>query len=219
MNSEEFILEADGRDKDKYLHIFRRYKIPLIVSVLGILFLAVAIVLLVKEKVTSPSPVAFISESSSSASVKIMIDVEGAVVKPGVYSMDKEDRINDVLVLAGGLSKDADRDWVTKYLNRAAKLIDGGKIYIPSVKENNGTKLQIPNTKLQTQQSNLGVTEGAVNINLASQKELESLPGVGEVTAGKIISGRPYSSIDDLKTKKVVGNALFEKIKNLITAY
>ena len=79
------------------------------------------------------------------------------------------------------------------------------------------------NPKTQNQNLNLksknilGVTEGLININTATQTELEALPGVGPVTAGKIIDGRPYQTLEELKTKKAVGNALFEKIKDKLT--
>ena len=63
----------------------------------------------------------------------------------------------------------------------------------------------------------IGLTTGLININSASQTELEALPGVGPVTAGKIIDGRPYQTLEELKSKKAVGNALFEKIKDKLT--
>lgn len=56
-----------------------------------------------------------------------------------------------------------------------------------------------------------------VNINSASAQELEKLPGIGPVTAGKIIAGRPYTSIDELLVKKVVGRSTYEKISPLVT--
>ncbi|MBI2404837.1 helix-hairpin-helix domain-containing protein [Candidatus Gottesmanbacteria bacterium] len=58
---------------------------------------------------------------------------------------------------------------------------------------------------------------GSVNINTASQNELESLPGVGPVTAKKIIDNRPYQTLEELVSKKAVGNALFEKIKGSLS--
>ena len=64
----------------------------------------------------------------------------------------------------------------------------------------------------------LGNTD-LININNASESELDSLPGIGKVTAQKIISGRPYQTIKELKTRKIVGNSTFEKIKNLISVF
>ncbi len=200
------------------------YKFPIILAGIGLLFLFIGTIYIIKSQI-APQEVVFSSESSASAKLaaKIRIDIEGAVIVPGVYQMSEGERISDALVIAGGLSADADREWVAKNLNRAAKLTDGGKIYIPSAAS--AASGQITNDKLQIANSSgnpgqlLGVTTGKVNINTASQSELESLPGVGPVTAGKIISGRPYQSVEELKSKKAVGNALFEKIKDLLVLF
>lgn len=194
------------------------FKLPLIFGCIGIFLLILAIVILTKQATTGADVVFTTTDASSSASLKIHIDVAGAVVSPGVYDLPANNRVQDALIAAGGLSATADREWIEKNLNRAAKLTDGGKIYIPSLNETKEGKLQMTNDKLQINQGQnlLGVTTGQVNINTASQSELESLPGVGPVTAGKIISGRPYQTIEELKTKKIAGNALFEKIKDRI---
>lgn len=209
----------------KLINYFSLYKLPIILICIGLVFLIAGFIYIFKLENASPE-VIFSSESTSSAilkSTKLWIDIEGEVINPGVYEMSEGDRISDALVIAGGLSADADRDWVAKNLNRAAKLTDGGKIYIPSLKIINEGNFQLPITNYQNNLSNpsnlLGVSTGKVNINTATEKEIENLPGVGPVTAGKIISSRPYQSIDELKTKKAVGNALFEKIKELIVLY
>ncbi len=59
--------------------------------------------------------------------------------------------------------------------------------------------------------------ENPVNINTATTLELENLPGVGPVTAGKIIAGRPYVTVDELVIKKAVGRSIYEKISPLVT--
>src|SRR3972149_6514743 len=66
---------------------------------------------------------------------EITVEIAGQVVSPGVYKFVQESRINDALAAAGGLTVDADRDWVEKNLNRAAKLSDGAKVYIPAAGE------------------------------------------------------------------------------------
>ncbi len=136
---------------------------------------------------------------------KISVDIEGAVFKPGVYEIPTSGRIKDALIAAGGLNELADRDWIAKNLNLAAKLTDGAKLYIPKVGE------QVQASQNQSQSSSF------ININLASATDLDSLPGVGEVTAEKIINGRPYTAINDLLTKKILGAAAFEKIKDKIS--
>lgn len=202
---------------EKLNQILSFYKFPLVLSGIGLVLLIFAISLLVKTQTTSE--VVFTSESTSSAKIKIRVDVAGAVISPGVYEMEEGSRIADVLVLAGGLSAAADRDWVAKNLNRAAKLTDGGKIYIPSVREVASGKTQTNLSDLSNPGNLLGVTSNLVNLNTASKAELEALPGIGPVTAGKIISGRPYQAVEELKSRKILGPSLFEKLKDLLTVY
>lgn len=185
------------------------YKIPLILGGVGVILLMTVIILQIKAN-NQTGDILF-ETASSSGKLKIAFDIEGAVEKPGLYQLDEGARVEDILTLAGGLSADADRGWAEKSLNRAAKLIDGGKIYLPSAGE-------ISSGKVFSNPSNLlGITTGKVNINTVSQSELESLPGVGQTTAVKIISGRPYMTLEELKSKKIVGAALYEKIKDLVS--
>lgn len=197
---------------EKIREFLSLYKLPLILAGVGLLFLLTATVILIKSQFAS-SDVVFSSKQASPSgemSAKIHVDIEGAVIRPGVYVLTDNDRITQALAAAGGLSADADRDWVAKNLNLAAKLSDGGKIYIPSATEVTSGK---------SENDLLGVTSGRVNINTATQAELEALPGIGPVTAGKIISNRPYQTVEEIKSKKVVGNAAFVKIKDLIIVY
>lgn len=209
-------LEDNMEAFQKFLSL---YKIPLILAGVGILFLLFGIVYIVKTQNTSSEVIFSDASSSPSAktkTVKIKVDVEGAVMAPGVYEVMEGGRITDALSTAGGLSADADREWVAKNINLAAKITDGGKIYIPSAAE---TALGKITNESGSSGQLLGVAAGKININSASQAELEGLPGVGPVTAGKIISGRPYQTIEELKSKKAVGNSIFNKIKDLIVAY
>ncbi len=135
--------------------------------------------------------------TSASESAKLVVDVSGEVVKPGVYQLPAGSRVEDVLQIAGGETENADTDYIEKYLNRAAKVDDGQKIYIPAT----------------------GVQNTRVNINSASQAELEGLPGVGSVTAGKIVAGRPYQNISELIEKKIVGQKVYDQIKDQISVW
>ncbi len=149
----------------------------------------------------------------------IIIDVEGGVVKPGVYKLAKDSRIQDAFIAVGGLSFEADREWVAKNINLATKLVDGAKIYVPKIGESIpsslGSSLQNSGQAGQTGSS----LSSQININTASESELDSLSGVGPATAGKIISNRPYASIEELLEKKVVGQKVFDNIKDKITIY
>lgn len=142
----------------------------------------------------------------------IVVDVSGSVIKPGVYRLSENARTQDAILAAGGFSTDADLDWTQHSLNLAAKVSDGMKLYIPKV----GETVSVGGGQTHTSVAGVATT-GLVSINSASSLELEALPGIGPVSAGKIIAGRPYGSIAELVSKKAVGKATFEKIKDLIS--
>ena len=144
---------------------------------------------------------------------KLLVDVAGAVMKPGVYELKGNARVNEALIAAGGLGEEADREWVEKNLNLAAKVTDGQKIYIPSREESNTNK-DSPRSTLQ----GLSLKE-KININTASSAELDTLWGVGEATAKKIIDNRPYGAVEELLTKKAVKNNVYEAIKDSVSVY
>lgn len=149
--------------------------------------------------------------------LEITVEAAGAVEKVGVYKLPAGSRIDDLLISAGGLSAEADREWVEKYINKASKLVDGQKIYIWHLGEQSAKNT----SDIKLDQQVLGVSGSdpstVVNINTASQSELEKLNGIGPVYATKIIEQRPYSNLQELVTKGAIKQNLFEKIKNEIT--
>lgn len=138
---------------------------------------------------TSDTPVA-----TPTAVIELVIDVEGAVEKPGIYHLPSESREQDAITAAGGFSAKADQGAIAKGMNLAAKVTDGTKLYVPFTGEQPMTTTG--------DAAVAGAQTGSISINQASEPQLDSLPGVGSVTAGKIIQNRPYSSVDDLLTKK-----------------
>ena len=105
-------------------------------------------------------------------------------------------------------------DYVDKRVNRAARLADGQKIYVPSKDENLAPPdLQDNNTEI------FGVDTKLININAASQSELETLWGIGPVTAQNIIEQRPYSSVEELLSKKIIKQNVYDKIKDQIAVW
>ncbi len=199
----------------KYSPLLKKHRLPLSLGALGMMFFAYGLIgLFVSNKTASEDIVFEVSSGKNSNEEKIiLVDVEGAVVKPGLYKLPLNSRIQDGLVAAGGMSALANREYVAKNLNLATKLTDGGKIYIPNVGEalRPGSVLS---GSLQT-----GGGGDLVNINSSSQAQLEALPGVGPVTAEKIIGGRPYGSVQELLSKKIVGSKVFGQIKEKITIY
>jgi competence protein ComEA len=198
-----------------YKPLAKRNWLPLSLGILGMIFFAYGLIGLFSANKVGSRDIVFEANSSAKQSSEIntiLVDIEGAVVKPGVYKLPQESRIQDGLVAASGLSARADRDYLAKNLNLATKLTDGAKVYIPAVGEAVGV-MSMPNA------SSGVVADGLVNINTSSESQLDALPGVGPVTAQKIIAGRPYNSVNDLLSKKVVGAKVFDQIKDKVTLY
>lgn len=148
---------------------------------------------------------------------EIVVEIAGSVEKPGVYKLPKDARINDLIISAGGISVNADREWIDKYINKAAKLQDGQKIYI----YHSGELSAKTSGDIKLDQGVLGssiqINENLVNINTASQSTLEKLNGIGPVYATNIIEHRPYSNVEELLSKNILKKSVYEKIKNDIS--
>jgi len=193
------------KEEFSWNQIWEKNKVPVILGLVGLILVGIGAfsVLLLQQKEAEIE----ILPAEETKEGTIFVDLEGAVEKPGIYELPAESRVNDVLVRTGGLSAEADREWVTKNLNLAQKLEDGAKLYIPS----------------QTESGEVAGEEtavsGKININTASASELDALWGIGEVRAKDIIDSRPYSSINELLTKKVIPSNVFEKIKDEISVY
>lgn len=182
-------------------------KLPLILAISGGILFLLGILFL---RLPPPKTVEIIEDyhlATKSAQL-IHVDIAGAVLKPGVYALPPGSRLQELLVSAGGITALADEDYIAQSLNRAAKLSDGSKIYIPKKGEN---------LNRQTSGKVAGAETRLLNINRANLSELDSLPGVGMTTAEKIISGRPYQRIEDLSEKKIINQSVWVKIKDKIT--
>lgn len=196
---------------DLIIHFIKQYKVPFAFAGLGALLIFLSVFFPQGKK--KPDIIFTSDESSVSAELisLITVDIAGEVANPGVYSVPATSRVNDLLAKAGGITSEADTEWIGKHLNRAQLLHDGDKLYIPSindVKDNNSITNNIQEDSISNKK---------ININTAPQTELEELPGIGEKTAVKIIENRPYQSATDLRTKKIVGESVFTKIENLIS--
>ncbi len=196
----------------RILAIVEKYQIPLILGLLGIVLIGVGFLAPRLSQAPKKDIVVTTSKDSNSTAKKIVVDIAGGVKNPGVYDVKDGDRISDALAAAGGLSDQADNNWVSKNINLASKVTDGQKIYISTLADSQTS----PST--QTLGASQGVV-GKININKASEKELDSLPSIGQVTADKIIAGRPYQKIEELLSRKIVGSSTYSKIKDKVSVY
>lgn len=207
--------------REKMLPLLIEHKYAVGLAIIGLGLLGYGLVGMATptkdESITFTSNAAKPSTAKKEAPKQLLIDVSGAVNKPGVYSFPAESRVQDAIAAAGGFAQHADMQKIAQSLNLAAPLTDGAKLYIPATGEQMAASAGVSGKVSGT--SVLGDATGAININTADEAGLDSLSGVGKVTAGKIIANRPYGSIEELLEKKVVGQAVFEKIKGRITVY
>lgn len=203
--------------QEKLLILSQKYKWQIILVTLGVVFLVVGVLSIRISNSFGGDKVEVLGDSlqNEDPNKEIIVEISGAVEKPGVYRVSGNSRVNDVLVLAGGVSADADRVWIDKTINKAAKLSDGQKIYIPKLDQTIENKTQTNNSTIQTSSEAIGL----ISINTATQKELESLVGIGPTYATKIIEQRPYSDINELVSKKIIPQSTFDKIKDQISVY
>ena len=156
------------------------------------------------------------SSSKSSSETEVYVDVDGAVASPGVYRLKDGARVSQAIDAAGGLTAEAD---VTG-LNRAAKVTDGQKIYVPAVGEQQAALAAGGAEGGAAAVSGAGSSSGLVNINTASAAELQTLSGIGPSMAQSIIDERTqngaFASVDDLMRVSGIGEKKLAKIKDCI---
>lgn len=137
----------------------------------------------------------------------IKVYITGAVAQPGVYAATSGERVGDVVARAGGLTSEADPVAV----NLARRTRDEMHIHVPA--------------KGDTAQASTSGTDPSplrpINLNTATQKELEALPGIGEVTARRIIASREadgaFANVDELR-RAGVRESVIEQIRSLVVA-
>ncbi|GGE43399.1 competence protein CelA [Pullulanibacillus camelliae] len=155
------------------------------------------------------------NHTDSEAPKSIMVDIEGEVKKPGVFTLSSEARIIDVVKQAGGLKADADK----KRINLAKRVTDEMLIYIPRQGEEDGT---VSTANADPSEETSGATgQEKININTADLTKLEGIPGIGATKAQAIIDYRsksgPFKSVDDLLNVTGIGEKSLEKMKAVVT--
>ena len=162
----------------------------------------------------SISPVAEASPSVAPAS-DLVIDVQGAVRRPGVVLLAPGARVADALAAAGGYSRQADLNAAAASLNLAALLTDGAQVYVPIL----GAPAAGGGGSPPGGPAGGGGGSTLVNINSATPEELEALPGIGPVTVQKIVAGRaeqPFATLEEMVEREVIDRGQLEDIRDLV---
>jgi competence protein ComEA len=203
---------------DKLKEGISSYKLPIAFTLIGVVLLSGG----VSTSFSQITPKSLTLEELPKASLvsaenitkDITIDISGAVKIPGVYRFEKDSRVEDAIRQAGGFTDQVHKQFVSKSLNLATKLSDGQKIYIPFEGEIASVAPAAVLAAVSISGSNqISRTGEVINLNSGTQSQLESLTGVGPVTASKIINGRPYNTVGELLSKKIVSKSVYEKIK------
>lgn len=140
----------------------------------------------------------------------LVVQVAGAVAHPGVYSLPVGSRVADAIRAAGGYAPDVDPRLAEAQLNLAAKLQDGQIVRVP----------RRGDAAAAGGAAQGSAAAGVLNLNTATAEQLDTLPGIGPVTAAKIIAAReqqPFRSVDDLVTRKIVSASTLAKFRGRVT--
>jgi competence protein ComEA len=172
-------------------------------------------------RVEGGAPIADGSPSASGSGIpaagsELVVEIVGAVRAPGVYRLPPGARVTDLIQAAGGYGPRVDTGRAEQELNLAAPLRDGEHLRVPS--RDDPAALTVPGGSGGSTTG--GSSSGLVDINNATQAELEELPGIGPATAEKIIAAReeaPFATVDELRSRGVLGEKTFEKLRDLVT--
>jgi competence protein ComEA len=170
----------------------------------------------------SPSATSVTSATGSGGAAEgavLVVHAAGAVLDPGVYELPEGSRVDDLVVAAGGLAPDADGDRV----NLALPLVDGERVYVPAVGEQELPEAPGPASSGGDAAGGSGGGPGGggpVDLNTADLAELDELPGVGPVTAQAIVDHReqqgPFTAVDELLDVQGIGEARLAQLRDLV---
>lgn len=165
---------------------------------------------------TAATPAGSVPASAQAERAGIVVDVQGAVLEPGVRELPADSRIADAIAAAGGYASDVDLDATAAAINLAKTLADGEQIHVPRL----GDSVSVVDDPAAASD---GASSGGgmVDLNTATPEELEALPGIGPVTVQKIVAARqeqPFASLEDAVERGVINRGQLEDIQGVATA-
>ena len=150
----------------------------------------------------------------------VVVEVGGAVTRPGVYRLPAGSRVADAVAAAGGFGPRVDVEGADRALNLAALVRDGDEIHVPARGETGASAAAGGGGGAGGGNAEGPTSAGLIDLNRATAEQLDTLPGVGPATAAKIIAAReerPFASLEDVRDRKAVGAATLAKIQALVT--
>lgn len=190
------------------LEWWQRHQVTVGVGLLG-LVLGSGLTLALARR--DPPPLRVVQPTAVPTPAEVVVQVGGAVASPGVYRLPASARVGDAVEAAGGATQEGD----PLALNLAARVRDGQRVDVPERGRAAPRSADEPSAK------SLPAQPGKVDLNRADVSQLDTLPGVGPVTARRIVEYRDkvgrFDRVEQLQEARLVNRAVYEQIKDLVT--
>ena len=229
---EKFRQIYEKQEHKRLISFAHEARIPLLIFaiciVVGVYFSYRSIILVTASENRNfssdqPAPLSPKTETSGPKE-KIYVDLSGAVMSPQTYEVEQGTRLFSLIEKAGGLSPEADKSYIQRNYNFSVILTDQQKIHMPSVYEvrdgyftEKRKLVSLDVTTTHADKSAVSNTDTSlISLNESSLETLKILSGVGDVTAQRIIAGRPYTQVQDLLDRGIIKQSLYDDIVNYL---